>query len=537
MTVQSDLHGAVSGNHNNAEYNAFLARVQARFLANVDADSPLFTTDAEGMWQAYLDSFYGDQRQYHNCHACHQFIERFGGLVTINNSGLTDSAIWNEVDAPDFYKPAVQAMKRLARRSHVTGVFLSAEPVWGSPVTGIWRHFAIKPPKEMIYNKHAILTTGQMMAEKREDYCTVQRALAEFSLPMVEQALTMLQTESLYRSEKVLGQAQWLRDLHVARGNVKGTAQDNLTWKAVALAPMGFCHPRSSMIGTLLEDIAAGLDFSEISRRFAEKMHPLQYQRPQAAPSVGNIAQAEKMVEKMGIAASLRRRFARLDEIEALWLPTASKDASKGGGVFSHLQPKSDAPPICGFDTPAVTMTWDKFARTVLPEALEIEFFTPRGNANYAALVTAVDPEAPPILQWDAEGQRNPVSWYVWHGGSSAAQWGLIGGRFQRVSAVTLKPSMWHGGNEHQGAGVMFILDGAKESRTDVGLALFPEILKSELREIRSTIEAFSRKGKLEGVEDASACGIVLMRGVNWNTRFRVRSSISTVEYKLDRWD
>lgn len=527
----------VSGNHNDAEYDAFLARVQARFLANVGAGSQLFTTDAEGMWQAYLDSFSGDQRQYHNCHACRQFIERFGGLVTIDDSGLTASAVWNEADAPDFYKPAVQAMKRLARRGRVTGAFLSAEQVWGSPVTGIWRHFAIKPPKEMIYNKCAILTAGQTMAEKREDYCTVQRALAEFSLPMVEQALTLLQTESMYRSEKVLGQALWLRDLHVARGNAKGTARDNLTWKAVALAPRGFCHPRSSMIGTLLEDIAAGLDFWEVSRRFAEKMHPLQYQRPQVAPSVGNIAQAEKLVEKMGITASLRRRFARLDEIEAIWSPAPPKDAAQSGGVFSHLQPKSAAPAIGGKNMPAVVMTWDKFQRTVLPEALEIEFFVTHGNNNYTALVTAVDLDAPPILQWDKEDQRNPVSWYVWHGGSSAAQWGLVGGRFQRVSAVTLKPSMWHGGNEHQGAGVVFILDGAKESRTDAGLALFPETLKSELREISSTIEAFSRNGKLEGVEDASACGIALMKGGNWNARFRVLSATSTVEYKLDRWD
>jgi hypothetical protein len=537
MQAQSDVPDVVSGNHDDVEYDAFLARVQARFSANIGAASPLFTTDAEGMWTAYLDSFSPEQRQYHNCHSCRQFIERFGALVTIDDAGMTASAVWNENDAPELYRPAVRAMERLARRGRVTGVFLSADAVWGSPVTGIWRHFAVTPPKAMIYNRRAILTAEQAMAEKREDYGIVQRALAEFSQPMVEQALTLLQTESLYRSEKVLGPAQWLRDLHVARGAAKGTARDNVTWKAVATAPTGFCHPRSSMVGTLLEDIAAGLDFSEVSRRFAEKMHPLQYQRPQAAPSVGNIAQSEKLVEKMGIAASLRRRFARLDEVEALWMPAPTQDEPKGGGgVFSHLQPKSAAPPMGGTDMPAVTMTWDKFQRTVLPEALEIEFFAPHGSDNYTALVTAVDPDAPPILQWDREEQRNPVSWYVWHGGSSAAQWGLSGGRFHKVSAVTLKPSMWHGGNDHQGAGVVFILDGAKESRF-AGLALFPETLRAELREIRPTIEAFSRNGQIEGVEEASACGIALMKGNNWNARFRVRSATSTVEYKLDRWD
>jgi len=61
--------------------------------------------------------------------------------------------------------------------------------------------------------------------------------------------------------------------------------------------------------------------------------------------------------------------------------------------------------------------------------------------------------------------------------------------------------------------------------------------LKAELREIRSTIEAFSRGGKLEGIEEASACGLALMKGSTWNACFRVRTKLAIVEYKLDRWD
>ena len=73
------------------------------------------------------------------------------------------------------------------------------------------------------------------------------------------------------------------------------------------------------MIGTLLEDLATGMDFATVSARFAAKMHPLKYLRPQAAPRAGNIADAEKIVAKLGIARSLERRFARIDEIETLW--------------------------------------------------------------------------------------------------------------------------------------------------------------------------------------------------------------------------
>ena len=538
MQSQPTVDGVVSGNNDDVEYDAFLQRVQARFVANIsNGNKPLFTTDAEGLFSAYLCAMPEEHQQYHTCHACRQFVERFGGLVTIDEKGATTAAFWNVDDAPDFYKPAITAIERLVRRAKVTGVFLSADKVWWQPLTGEWHHMAVTPPASIVHRR-SLLTAGQSMAEKREDFRTMITALQEFSADVVAQAVTLLKTESLYRSEKCLGAAEWLANLHGNRNDAKGKdAKNNILWLAVATAPAGFCHPRSSMIGTLLEDIAAGLPFDDVKRKFADKMHPLQYHRPQAAPSVGNIAQAEKIVKQLGIAASLKRRFARLDEIEALWLPAHPKDEPKSSGVFSHLQPKSAAPEVGGTDIPAVTMTWDKFQRTVLPDALEIEFFAPHGSDNYIALVTAVDPEAPPILQWDVEGQRNPVSWYVWHGGSSAVQWGLVGGCFHRVSAVTLKPSMWHGGNEHQGAGVVFILKGAKESRTDAGLALFPETLKSELREIRSTIEAFSRNGQLEGVADASACGIALMKGSNWNARFRVRSATSTVEYKLDRWD
>ena len=77
--------------------------------------------------------------------------------------------------------------------------------------------------------------------------------------------------------------------LHEARASKRGPAADNLTWLAVATAPAGFCHVRSSMIGTLLEDVAAGMPFDAIKQRFDAKMHPLQYQRPTAMPSVPSI--------------------------------------------------------------------------------------------------------------------------------------------------------------------------------------------------------------------------------------------------------
>ena len=86
-------------------------------------------------------------------------------------------------------------------------------------------------------------------------------------------------------------------------------------------------------------------------------------------------------------------------------------------------------------------------------------------------------------------------------------------------------------------AGVIFLLKGATESRNG-GLALFPEILKSELREVRSVIEAHSRSAELADMRHGNANGIGFDKGkAGFEYLLRVTSKGQTVDYKLDRWD
>jgi hypothetical protein len=521
-----------------AAYDTFQTQISACFHQTTgNGVRPLFTTDAAGLFEAYLAGFpEGPTRQHYHCSACRLFIERHAGLVTIDEKGLATPALLNIEAAPEPFQRGVADMGRIVRRAAVTGVFLSSQQALGTPVTGAWRHLSVTLPASALHLR-TTQSAGQAMAEKRADYATVCRALAELTLPMLKQALTLLKTESLYRSERVIGPAQWLADLHVAREAALNKA--NVTWLAVASAPAGYCHPRSSMIGTLLEDIAAGLDFEEVARRFAAKMHPLQYQRPQAAPSAATIAQAEKIVAQLGAAGSLARRFARVEEVEAIWKPAQpDQAAARTGGVFSHLKTREETPPAT-MALPPVTMTWVKFSATVLAEAERIEFVVRAANDNFTALLTAVNPDAPPILQWDLPERRNPVSWYVWTAGSPPGQWGLRAGMACPVSAITLKPSMWGqaDGFEHQGQAVIFLLEGARETRFDGGICLFPEMLKSEFHGIRRVIEAYSRTATLEGKEGATACGIMLQKGGSWEHVFRVTARGQSVDYRLDRWD
>ena len=88
------------------------------------------------------------------------------------------------------------------------------------------------------------------------------------------------------------------------------------------------------------------------------------------------------------------------------------------------------------------------------------------------------------------------------------------------------------------GYGVFFILDGARDLHTEhTGAALFPEVLNPALRPVRATIEAYSQTAKLHEAEMASACGLRLQFGADWNILLRVKTDLGTACYRLDRWD
>lgn len=496
----------IKSNDNDSEYSAFIGRVDARLRANA-IGQPMFTTDTAGLSNVYLSAFPEDQRQYHNCCACKTFIDRYGGLVIIDDKGRTTPALWSEEDAPDEERPSWVAMAALVRKAKVTGVFLSSEATWGSGPAKGWQHIIVRNPGVFF---SPVLTAEQKMAEKKEDYRLVLAALQEFPESAVDAVLPLLRNDQLYRSEKVLGVAEWFKKRHEEWAKAKGPAKTNLLWKAVATAPAGFCHIRSGMIGTLLEDVVAGLPFADVAAKFKAKMHPLQYMRPQEAPSEGNVAAAEKVIEKLRAAGALDRRFAGLDDVtDTLWRPTSEAPAEAKGGVFGHVKTKQEAPLIpSALQAPPVTMTWSKFQKTVLPTAVAITTRTP-SYGKFTMLTTASNPDAPPILQWDRREQRNPVAWYLRYGGSHAANVGLRAGDTPVVCIVEL-PCHWHGSQSpNQQHRPLMLLQGAKDD-TGVGggLALFPECLISELHGVRRTIEQFSRHGKLDASTSPAAVGL-----------------------------
>lgn len=524
-----------------AQYLLWLDRVQARYHTVVEGGmQAVFTTDAGKIGPTLFDTFLNalpvSERQHHNCSHCRNFINTYGGLVVITEDGVLKSAMWAEADAGEsqLYADATFELGRLARRARVTGVFLSSEKHYGTRQTGKWFHLAVKAPAATIWDNR-LQTAGQHMAEKRADFQNMMTALGEWETTTVNAALNLIRSDSVYQSEKVTAQADFLAFLYAAKGK---TTFANTVWLATARAPAGFLHPRSSMIGTLLDDLKAGMSLADAARRFADKMQPLKYMRPQAGPTAGEIAAAEKVFRLLAAENSLKRRFARLGDLNLLWKPSAPAPMSDSAELFGHLTPGARGIPADGGVAAGGVMTLSKFIRTIVPDAERIEFLLPR-IGGYVGVLTAEDPDAPPLLRWDRPEKRNPVSWYSYadesgRNASSAEDWGMRTGTWHEVTGMCLLPHMW--GDEaapmqSHFKGAILVLKGAKDSR-EGGLALFPSDLRAEFHSIRSVVEAHSRTVQPTGREEGDANGYVLGAGA-----VRVTTKLGRAQYNIDRWD
>lgn len=484
----------------------------------------LFTTDADpaSLWHGYLNSITSN-RQHYNCRCCRTFIERFGGLVTINNAGEQQSAVWPE-KIPIFFTASVQNVRHQVRRSRVNGVFLSSDATFGTAKSPKgWTHLHAM---NLSVFKNTLLTADQRMAEVKEDFSLVQRSIEEYPLALASIALQILKSEQFPGHEKALGIAEWYFGILSRIANNR--MRENIVWLAVATAPPGFAHLKNGMLGTLLDDIREGKGFDACKDAWIKKMHPLKYRRPTAILSEGQIENAEKVVEKLGIARSLERRFAKLEDVSTvIWTPKPDASLPITEGIFASLR-KPDPIPT-SITLPNQQMTWRKFQRDIFPNMRRLEIYC-HIRAKYMGLTTATHMDAPPILQWDFPEKRNPISNYVYVQPSPASYWNLTSG-WNEVTAMYDAPHKED--FEHHATFIGFAIRNCRDTRV-AGLALFPSTLKAELKGIERVIEKFSNAGQITGVLEGNMNGLSFGKGDSTPVQLRVNGAAI---FTLDRWE
>ncbi len=550
MAIAAEMDQKLSGTgdgEDSPSYRAMLSQLTTNFAKNTKTATVLFSVAADKsvLWNLYLNQFPVEHRQHYTCNECRKFFERYADLVTIDAKGNAKSIMFSDSPAGNFGY-VFDNLRAVIEGSTVERLFVTEEKKWGIAVTGQWEHFAVVPPKKFVHvpvldtEGKPLESAYQVEAEKTAEFKTMVRALVEYSAETLKTAMSIINSEALYRGNAVAAGAEWLQDVILTQKKTKNARnRHNLLWLAVATAPAGFAKPRGTTLGTLLDNIVEGKDLNEIRAMFAAVMNPTKHGRPQTPPSAGNIQQAEKIIAGLDRTSALARRFATLEDISKLWAPRPIP-AGGTGGVFGHLAPRDRKKEEAKYlNLPSKKMTLEKFVTTIVPAAHEIE--VKMGvSMPFIALLTQADPDAKPILQWDDPKNRNPVSWYVYSKGAAPSQWGVQVGAYVKVNALTAGPSQWNPKIKlpQHGERLIFVLDGVRDSQGEnVGLGLFPEYLISELHPVRKTIEAHSASGKLEGLAQATASGVVYGKGDSGSLFVRVKSGSTIQLIEIDRWD
>lgn len=566
MNIEN-YEGAITSNaklllRDGDDYPSLLAGIKATFKRRItmtQADGKTIyrnlyrSTYSKGMlYDTFLANLPEEARQHYNCNSCRSFVNRYGAILTVDDDGQLVPVMWDLDAVPPFFQKAVAAVyDEIPKRISVP--FFSVTPCLGWPVTGPWTHMSVGLPSQFVTTDPNYVTNRY-----HEMFLSLWSVVKEYDLGTVATAINLYKADKLCEKDRYLPVANTLHVLisgltdrwpgYKRIENAKNLPTDVHTYLWQFVMYHEHIHIKNTVLDTLLEDIKNKVDLDAAIDRYNRKADPMHYQRTSKVLTNGAIDQAEKLINEMGLVPSLARRYARLEEVQCIWKPReATTPTIKSDSVFGYL--KAEAQSEDHRDDPVIDagkITLEKFIEKVLPGATEIVMVINQYNPLlFGSFVTAVNPDAPPIITWDKENARNPVSWFMVGDGDKARGWNLGGTNRIKVTGIAYTANMWQPGYDYIPTSCFFLLDNCRPAnpasieRTGPGLCLFPEILRPELRDVRAVVERYSSTHTLEGADMATACGIAISKGINsYNTtNVRVTDNFGTRRYIIDRWD
>lgn len=462
------------------------------------------------LYKLYLDSFPTQAlRQDHTCSCCKHFFRDYANLVVIAPNGTTSSLLFNDSeDHPAEYLDFVAHARALLDNSKVERVHYAASscPVIGQLHKGTYNHFSFSLPGVLQFpNKY--ISSYQNSAETAEDVRLLSISLHQWNDEVIAKA------KAMFEHDENLSRTSWkdvLETFSQIKAGIAEIGRDHAMRHNYIVAQVvgnrkGLARIGQTVLGEFLNGLAeGGRTDAQVKSRFLTMIDPKDYMRPKASPTQQTVAAAEKIVADLGIKDALRRRSLRRDELDGHTSWDKPEEAAKrdDGGVFGHIQTKDQTnkpklPEVNGGRISLAALV-DKI-HDMDAEVSKIEILIGSGTSKcFGSFVTEAVAGSRPILNWDHEDRRNPVSAYTYVDAVYPSHWGLSPG-WNEVFAITDRPPQWEV-DEVDTFDPHFVMVGGCD-RVSSSLPLFPSTLRSELHQVRSVIEAYAKAGRLEDTD------------------------------------
>lgn len=371
--------------------------------------------DKDKLWDTYLASFPEGtnpmfrERTEHDCNCCKQFIRAAGNMVAIVNGQLVSIF---DVKVDGFYQVVADTLSTFVKSHEIENVFLHTERTAGTDknyeikdgVTKEWEHFYIQLPPELVCNG---VDLGTKLGEFRSTKDVMLRALKDIPLETINTVLELIAQNSLYRGEEHKRNLELFKNLKRNFLHVTTESdQDMFVWAHLKSTPMPVSKIRSSVIGTLLVDLAEGKDIENAVGAYEFKVAPVNYKRPTALITQAMIDKAKATLEELGLTSALNRRFAVLEDVSVNNVLFADRTAKKRmNSVLDEIAPTASGSSK-SFDK-VEEVSIEVFLKDILPKADSLEvYFENRHNNNLLSLIAPCDLTAKGLFKWP-----NPFSW------------------------------------------------------------------------------------------------------------------------------
>ena len=474
--------------------------------------NPIFVTGVKRgvLFDAFMSGLKNDkERQEYNCSCCRNFVNRYGHLAVIGDDGLPKSLLWDESKVIPRFAKSFEAMRKIVESSEFTRVFQSDQNFFGKPEVGGFAHmcFDLGNVPNPTHN-NGRKTPVQASLISVADYKHLRENIMWFSLKTIAEVLALFENHEILKQYPSFKNR--LAKIHAVsklwNEHRDNRIRENALWYTVAMETPDIIYFGNTVLGKLLTSLENVKNcnpaliertLKEAIDEFTSRTNPEVYMRPTEPPKQGTVTQAEKIIAERGLAPSFQRRQAAVEDLSNFyWKPQVQEtQQSEKTGFFKDIQVKNaktetKKPRISGG-----IMTYVKFARDVLPKAKSIKLFVPNhASSNWTALLTAVNPDSPPIFKWDKLDQRNTVSSFVLKEPGRPEVWSMTGRTEAEVVGIIQHPRDFGNklGEYSEYRPVLFLIKDAKLPAGQTPVCLFPEDMIPELYDVRSVIEAYS---------------------------------------------
>lgn len=391
-----------------SQFPIFAKIVRRNFDSMATGKLYAVASDKDAIWAHYLASFPEGtdpmfrKRTEHDCSCCRSFIRNAGNIVAFDKGRI--ATIWDITGLPHPYDVVAERMAAYVRGLAIKDVFLtwpgaigqekSIELLEGNR-TQAWNHFSVTVPRQFI-NRDFVAKQGEL----RTSFEVFKRGLLELTPSVLDTVIELIKENALYRGAEAQKTVKDFRAFQKKLHGVNDLAvRDALIWEGLDSHITRF---RNTAMGTLVQDLSAGMELGEAVRKYEAMVAPQNYKHPTALITKSMVTAAMKTVADLGLEPALERRHARITDVSVesvLFVDNAVAPAMKGG--FQDLLMEAVKPGKFDMGR-AELITIDSFVYNELPRATSLQLWLDNDlSRNFVSLTAPVHDDAARLFKWD----------------------------------------------------------------------------------------------------------------------------------------